>query len=162
MCLSPSYNFAKRNFTLRSSRDCKKMYQWKSVLHKHFLPAARKDGCICLPHVSLSRILGFGIWNSAQGIQNSLNESGIWIPESKFHLQGNQIRNTQRGMLNLRLSWITLQGWIHRLKAPSQLKKEWPWDFAGYFNLMVPWSRESLVHRTLYLNPSSIWFCKLS
>ena len=51
-----------------------------------------------------SGILGFGIRNTAQGIQNPSND---WNPESKFHLKG---WNPVTGNQNLRLSWIPLHG----------------------------------------------------
>ena len=62
-----------------------------------------------------SRILGFGIGSTAQGIRNP---SIDWIPESKFHWQRLDplpgIRDPQRGVQNPRLSWIPLYGLITR------------------------------------------------
>ena len=62
-----------------------------------------------------SRILGFGIGSTAQGIRNP---SIDWIPESKFHWQRLDplpgIRDPRRGVQNPRLSWIPLYGLITR------------------------------------------------
>ena len=71
---------------------------------------ARRNGCFR----SLSRILGFGIWNWARGIQNLSND---WNPKSKFYWQWIHntvlgIWNPQRWIQNPRLSWITLHGTI--------------------------------------------------
>ena len=55
--------------------------------------------------------VGFGIWNSALGVQNLANDN-YWNPESKFHRQGIQspvvgIRNPWHRIQNPILSWIT-------------------------------------------------------
>ena len=46
------------------------------------------DGCVYTGNWKIglmeSGILGFGIWNTTQGIRNPTNE---WYPESKFHWQ---------------------------------------------------------------------------
>ena len=61
-----------------------------------------------------SGILGFSTWKE-QGTRNPNND---WIPESEFHCQSIHnknpvvfgIRNPQRRIQNLRLSWIPLHG----------------------------------------------------
>ena len=54
-----------------------------------------------LPKLAMeSRIVGFGIRNTAQGIRNPTND---WNP-------GPGIRNPQRGVQNPRLSWILYMG----------------------------------------------------
>ena len=55
-----------------------------------------------------SRVMGFGIHDSALGVQKPANN---WNPESKFHWQGIQnpvvgIWNPWCGIQNSRLSWI--------------------------------------------------------
>ena len=64
------------------------------------------------PNVRKSAILGFGIWNTAQGIRNPTND---WNAESKCHWQRIQnpdpgIWNPRFGTQNPRLSWIPLHG----------------------------------------------------
>ena len=60
-----------------------------------------------------SRILGFGIRNTAQRIRNPSND---WNPESNFYWKRLErdtgIRNPLRGIQNPKLSWIPLYGAI--------------------------------------------------
>ena len=70
-----------------------------------------------------SGILGVEIRNIAQGIRNSASD---WNPQSKLHWQRIQnplpgIRNSQRGIKNQRLSYITLHG--HTAEIMAGLEK---------------------------------------
>ena len=68
-----------------------------------------------------SGILGFGIWNVAQGVQNLTKD---WNPESKFHR-----RRKRDGIQSPRLSWIPLH--VHETSTKSNYvirKFSWAWQ----------------------------------
>ena len=78
-----------------------------------------------------SGILGFGIWNVAQGVQNLTKN---WNPESQFHRQRKRdpvpgIRNPWRGIQNPRLSWTPLH--LHGASTKSNCvirQFSWAWQ----------------------------------
>lgn len=81
---------------------------WNTLLFFAGLHVTKGD-----PHSGIlvkSTILGFVIWNVAQGVCNHANN---WNPKSNLNRKGIRnpllwMQNPWRGILNLRLSWIPL------------------------------------------------------
>ena len=90
-----------------------------------------------------SGILGFGIWNVAQSVQNLTKD---WNPESQFHRRRKRdpvpgIRNPWRGIQSPRLSWIPLH--VHGTSTKSnyvirQFSRAWQIWHLTVFRGMQP------------------------
>ena len=65
---------------------------------------------ICEIFLVESGILGFGIWNTPQGILINLRIESSTFKESGIQYQESRIQNPWRGIQNARLSWIPLYG----------------------------------------------------
>ena len=117
------------------------------------------------PNVSKSAILGFGIWNTAQGIRKLTN---YWNAESKCHWQRIQnpepagTRNPRFGTQNPRLSWIPLHGAKTQLSWHDVLVKT-PFIFIHCIfkksRLQFKVETKIVFHPWHYLQ--SLWICSI-